>query len=53
MDFERYKNDIVDNGWNVYGVEVYENGVLTHSYGDTTDGKYDTTRPQKVFSLLR
>ena len=52
MDFERYKSDIVENDWNVYGVEVYENGVLTHSYGDTTEGKYDIYSATKsVLSL--
>ena len=26
MDFDSFKSDIQTNGWNVYGVEVYENG---------------------------
>ena len=41
MDFDSFKNDIQTNGWNVYGVEVYENGLLTHTYGDVNDGIYD------------
>ena len=36
MDFEAFVNDIESNKWNVFGTEVYENGLLTHSYGDTT-----------------
>jgi predicted nucleotidyltransferase len=32
MDFKTFVKDIIDNKLNVYGVEVYENGILTHSY---------------------
>lgn len=41
MNFERFVSDIEENKWNVYGVEVYEDSVLTHSYGDTLEGIYD------------
>lgn len=41
MDFERFTKDIIANNWNVYGVEVYVNNVLTHSFGDTTNNIYD------------
>lgn len=41
MNFDAFVNDIIKNKWNVYGIEVYENGQLTHSYGDTTDNIYD------------
>ena len=36
MDFERFVKDIKDNNWNVFGTEVYQNGILKYSYGDTT-----------------
>ncbi len=36
MNFDAFVNDIESNKWNVFGTEVYENGLLTHSYGDTT-----------------
>ena len=36
MKFDAFVNDIESNKWNVFGTEVYENGLLTHSYGDTT-----------------
>ena len=36
MDFEKFVKDITENRWNVFGTEVYENGKLTHRYGDTT-----------------
>ena len=39
MNFEAFISDIVDNKWNVYGVEVYEKGVL-HKYGDTCKTRY-------------
>ncbi|MCR5274262.1 MAG: beta-lactamase family protein [Clostridiales bacterium] len=35
MNFEAFCSDITTNGWKVHGTEVYENGVLTHSFGDT------------------
>ena len=41
MDFEDFRKDIVDNGWKVHGVEVYENSVLTHSFGDTTENIHE------------
>ena len=37
MDFESFVEDIRYNNWNVFGVEVYENGELTHSFGDTNE----------------
>lgn len=37
MDFEGFVNDIVTNRWEVYGVEVYRDGKLCHSYGDTEE----------------
>ena len=36
MDFDGFIKDIQDNNWNVFGVEVYRDGALKHSYGDTT-----------------
>lgn len=39
MNFESFVSDIVDNKWNVYGVEVYEKGMI-HKYGDTSRTKY-------------
>ena len=36
MNFDQFVKDIQDNNWNVFGTEVYENGKLTHSFGDTS-----------------
>lgn len=41
MNFEAFVEDIEKNHWNVFGVEVYENGKLTHCYGDTDDQLHD------------
>ncbi len=41
MDFESFVKDIEKNSLNVYGVEVYEDGILTHSYGDSNENLYD------------
>lgn len=36
MNFKAFVNDIENNNWNVFGTEVYLNGKLKYSYGDTT-----------------
>lgn len=41
MNFEAFVSDITTNGWKVHGAEVYENGVLTHSFGDTTENIHE------------
>ena len=51
MDFEAFVKDITDNKWNVYGVEVYENGILTHSFGDT-EGIYDLYSATKTITSI-
>lgn len=35
MYFEKFVEDITLRHWNVHGVEVYQDGQLIHSYGDT------------------
>lgn len=40
MDFEAFTSDIIKNGWNVFGVEVYKHGKLIHEYGDTIKSKF-------------
>ena len=41
MDFDSFIGDIQANAWNVFGVEVYEDGRLTHTYGDTDKALHD------------
>ena len=41
MDFDAFVNDIEKNGWNVFGTEVYKDGRLIHSWGDTKEGIHD------------
>jgi len=40
MDFDAFKNDIISNNWKVHGVEVYEDGILSHSFGDTCETRF-------------
>ena len=40
MNFDAFIHDIVDNQWNVHGVEVYREGKLTYYYGDTRNTKH-------------
>jgi CubicO group peptidase (beta-lactamase class C family) len=35
MNFEGFVQDIDEHQWNVHGVQVYEQGKLVHSFGDT------------------
>ena len=51
MDFEAFVKDIIDNKLNVYGVEVYENGILTHSFGDTK-GIYELYSATKTITSI-
>ena len=41
MDFDSFVNDIRENGWNVFGTEVYKDGRLIHSWGDVQDGIHE------------
>jgi len=41
LRFDSFVNDIQKNAWNVYGAEVYEDGILTHSFGDTRDNLHE------------
>ncbi|MBR3469792.1 MAG: serine hydrolase [Lachnospiraceae bacterium] len=41
MNFEAFVKAIQENQWNVFGVEVYENGELTHSFGDTQENLHE------------
>ena len=35
MNFDGFIKEIENNQWNAHGVELYENGRLTHCYKDT------------------
>lgn len=47
MEFKSFTKDILTNNWKVYGVEVYENGELIHSFGDTN------TKLHEIFSATK
>lgn len=40
MDFTTFVSDIEKNQWNIFGVEVYENGRLIHKYKDTCQSRF-------------
>ena len=40
LNFDAFVHDIASNRWQVYGAEVYCDGRLAHSYGDTCDTRY-------------
>ena len=41
MNFDAFVKDIQQNKMNVFGAEVYEDGVLTHAYGDTDENLHE------------
>lgn len=47
MNFEAFTQDIVQNKWKVFGVEVYEGGMLTHEFGDTKEN------PHELYSMTK
>ena len=37
MNFDAFVAQVRENGWNVFGAEVWERGRLLHAFGDTRD----------------
>jgi CubicO group peptidase (beta-lactamase class C family) len=52
MDFDSFVRDITDNSWNVFGVEVYENNILTHAWGDTEDELHEIYSATKTIESI-
>ena len=53
MNFKAFVEDIEMNHWNVHGVEVYQDGQLVHSYGDTTKNIYDIYLHSAMCSICK
>ena len=47
-----YLDDIEKKKWCVYGVEVYEDGTLTHSWGDTDNNLHDIYSATKTVESI-
>ena len=52
MNFQAFVDEIQHNQWNVYGVEVYQNGKLIHCYGDTEQTRYPIYSATKTITSL-
>ena len=52
MNFQRFTDDIIQNKWNVFGVEVYENGRLAHTFGDTTENRHPIYSATKTITSI-
>lgn len=52
MNFQAFVDDIRNNQWPVYGVEVYQNGSVLHQYGDTTEVRYPIYSATKTITSL-
>ena len=52
MNFEAFTQEIKQNHWQVYGVEVYKDGNLIHSFGDTTENRYPVYSATKTITSI-
>ena len=52
MDFEAFVEDIKMNKWNVFGVEVYEQGNLIHQYGNTDKSRFPIYSATKTITSI-
>ena len=52
MNFSAFVEDIKNNNWNVFGVEVYKDGKLVHNYGDTKETKYPIYSATKTITSI-
>lgn len=52
MDFKALTDDIEKNKWCVFGVEVYKDGHLTHSWGDTDENLHDIYSATKTIESI-
>ncbi len=52
MNFSEFIQDIQRKAWQVYGVEVYKDGELVHSYGDTKEGRYPIYSATKTITSI-
>lgn len=52
MNFDAFIGDIVRHHWPVFGVEVYEDGQLTHAWGDTVTNRYPIYSATKTITSI-
>lgn len=52
MNFDAFVKDIQQNQWNVFGVEVYESGRLSHEYGNTRESKFPIYSATKTITSI-
>lgn len=52
MNFSAFVRDIECNQWKVHGVEVYQNGQLCHSWGNTCETKFPIYSATKTVTSI-
>lgn len=52
MNFEAFVQDIQENDWNVFGVEVYVDGKPERQYGDTVRTRYPIYSATKAITSI-
>lgn len=52
MNFDAFVQDIRENGWNVFGAEVYVDGKLKYQYGDTAETRHPIYSATKAITSV-
>ena len=52
MNFDLFVEEIEQNRWAVFGVEVYKDGKLLHEYGDTNGNRYPIYSATKTITSI-
>ena len=52
MHFALFCQDIRQNNWNVFGAEVYVDGRLAHSFGDTQENRHPIYSATKTITSI-
>ena len=52
MNFDAFVNDILSNQWNIFGVEVWQDGRLAHTFGDTQTHRHNLYSATKSITSI-
>lgn len=52
MSFQSFAHDIEQNRWNIFGVEVWQDGQLLHRFGDTTETRHNLYSATKSITSI-
>lgn len=50
MQFDKFINTVQQNNWQLFGIEVFQNGEILHRYGDINQNRYPIYSATKTFT---